>query len=155
MTAVPTNSLLMRSFARPFSHEKQKYRQLHFHANDNAKSDIKHFKDKHRPEEKDTVVEFSINPIGTAENSMGSYVAIAARTAKKHQLRHEVHAMGTVAEGTLGECLDTIKDCITASLNTAPRVIVNIRADVRPGDENRIQKKSSKITQILQNVGDL
>lgn len=142
-----------------YSHDKQKYRQAHYTdhhhttlTEDQRHEQLKHNRDKHRAEEKDTVLEFQILPIGTSESSMSTYVATCAHILKDSELRHEVHSMGTVMEGSLEECFDVLKECIRRSLRRAPRLIVNMKADVRPGFSNRMHQKNRRITEVLQNI---
>lgn len=122
---------------------------------DEKNRELKHNKDKHRPEEKDTVLDFQILPIGTAESSMSTYVASSAHILKESELRYEVHAMGTVVEGTLDEAFDALKQCIRAGLKRSPRLIVHAKADVRPGVENRLHQKNRRINEVMQNIAPM
>jgi len=142
-------------FSRSFSHDKQKYRWEHYDHHKTIREQNKHNKDSHKnQDEKGTVIELTINPIGTEEESMASYVGVCARIIKNHDLNHEIHAMGTVMEGSVNECFDAVKDCIEACLRRAPRIMVNIRADVRPGAENRLHKKKHRIIEMVQRIED-
>eukprot|EP01116_Phalansterium_solitarium_P017572 TRINITY_DN4367_c0_g1_i1.p1 TRINITY_DN4367_c0_g1~~TRINITY_DN4367_c0_g1_i1.p1 ORF type:complete len:166 (+),score=30.39 TRINITY_DN4367_c0_g1_i1:33-530(+) len=111
---------------------------------------LQHNKDKHRPEEKDCVVEFSITPLGTSqESSLQHTVEAAARVVVVRGLRHELHPAGTLIEGSMDECFEAVKECITDSLKRAPRIIVGLRADVHPGAQNRLHQHQVEITRIL------
>lgn len=79
---------------------------------------------------------------------------ISARELKKLNLKHEVHPMGTVFEGSLDEVLEAVKTTLLSGLKHAPRVILDLKADVRPGFENRIHQKANKINNVLSSVGD-
>lgn len=132
-----------RGTIQPLSHDKQKYRLQHF--NPHVKQTL--------PDPRDTVTEFSIIPIGVKdESSLGTFVATCARVIKNNNVQHEVHAMGAVIEGSLAECLDIIKQCSDACLKRTPRILISMKADIRPGNENRLYKKNAKINLILNSV---
>eukprot|EP01094_Clydonella_sp_ATCC50884_P027852 TRINITY_DN8186_c0_g1_i1.p3 TRINITY_DN8186_c0_g1~~TRINITY_DN8186_c0_g1_i1.p3 ORF type:complete len:153 (+),score=42.08 TRINITY_DN8186_c0_g1_i1:139-597(+) len=99
-----------------------------------------------------TVLEFSVMPVGGGDDSAASHVGVAARTLKNRGLEHEVHAMGTIVEANLDEALDAIKECVEHSLKRCPRVSLSIRADIRPGKEGRLHKKRARIQSLLQNI---
>lgn len=63
--------------------------------------------------------------------------------------------MGVICEGTLDQCMDLIKEVLTASLSQAPRAVMNIKIDARPGEVNRLTKKAKKIHSILSESKDL
>jgi uncharacterized protein YqgV (UPF0045/DUF77 family) len=67
----------------------------------------------------------------------------------RFQTHLQVHLMGTVCEGTLDQCLDLIRDVLTASLTQAPRAMMTVRFDARPGEVNRLTKKAKKLHSIL------
>jgi len=136
------------------SHDAQRYRWEHYGKNkkhpdkEESKSELKH---RH---EKDTVMEFTITPLGTDELSTAGYVALASRICRNHELKHEVHPMGTVVEGSVDECLDLLKDCIEKSVQRGPRIILSARIDVRPGEYQRMDKKHKKILEINHQTGE-
>ena len=57
--------------------------------------------------------------------------------------------MGTVCEGNLDQCLNVIREVLAASLTQAPRAVMNIKLDVRPGVTERLSKKAKKLHSIL------
>jgi uncharacterized protein YqgV (UPF0045/DUF77 family) len=65
---------------------------------------------------------------------------------------HEAHPMGTVVEGTVDECLDLLREILDKSLSRSPRVILNAKLDVRPGEYNRLEKKRKRIRDELAEV---
>eukprot|EP01116_Phalansterium_solitarium_P017573 TRINITY_DN4367_c0_g1_i3.p1 TRINITY_DN4367_c0_g1~~TRINITY_DN4367_c0_g1_i3.p1 ORF type:complete len:133 (+),score=32.23 TRINITY_DN4367_c0_g1_i3:299-697(+) len=93
---------------------------------------------------------FSITPLGTSqESSLQHTVEAAARVVVVRGLRHELHPAGTLIEGSMDECFEAVKECITDSLKRAPRIIVGLRADVHPGAQNRLHQHQVEITRIL------
>lgn len=88
----------------------------------------------------DTLIEFNVIPIGHTKNeSISPTVAKVVKHIKSSGLPNETHAMGTVIEGTLDECLELVKTCIQESLKDTPRVTASVRLDVRPGHDGRIE----------------
>lgn len=57
--------------------------------------------------------------------------------------------MGTIAEGSLEECLNLIKICIRDLLKDCPRVTVAIKIDVQPGKRGRIRSKVEAVKKLL------
>lgn len=47
-----------------------------------------------------------------------------------------------------------VKQAVDKSLRKAPRVVVNVKADVRPGYENRLARKTARITTVLDTLGN-
>lgn len=88
----------------------------------------------------DTLIEFNVVPIGNATNdSISPTVAKVVKHVKQSGLPSEIHAMGTVVEGCLDECLELVKTCVREVLKEAPRVSASVRIDVRPGHSGRIE----------------
>eukprot|EP01114_Cavostelium_apophysatum_P004096 TRINITY_DN14250_c0_g1_i1.p1 TRINITY_DN14250_c0_g1~~TRINITY_DN14250_c0_g1_i1.p1 ORF type:complete len:170 (-),score=21.36 TRINITY_DN14250_c0_g1_i1:37-546(-) len=143
------------SAARSFSKEKKHFHKGELNHHPHTKDDLKHAKDKHRPEEHDTVLEFAINPVGTtSEDAINSTLTACTRIADNHHLKHTVHPMGVVVEGTLDECLGVVQECVASSLKRSSRVVLSMRADIRPGTGNRLHRKSSDIQQMIHHIGD-
>ncbi|KAL6059990.1 hypothetical protein QOT17_013851 [Balamuthia mandrillaris] len=153
---------------RHYSHDKQKYRLEHFAPHkgerrdqsktpqEERKEQLQHNKDKHRnpDEEKDTVLEFSLYPFGTDETSLSSYINSSVSIVHKRGLRHEVHSMGTVVEGSLDQCFEVIREVVEKCVRKgAPRLVLNFRADVSPGmSGNRLHNKQRRIGAATMNV---
>lgn len=96
--------------------------------------------------EEDTLIEFSIIPVGQNEtDSISPTVAKVVKRVKTAGLASEVHSMGTVVEGRLDQCLDLLKDCVRDALQEAPRVTASIRMDVRPGHSGRIESNVQSV----------
>lgn len=90
--------------------------------------------------DQDTLIEFSVIPIGQNENdSIAPTVAHVVKRVKTSGLPSQVHSLGTVVEGGLDECIDLLKDCLRDALKDAPRVTASVRLDIRPGHPGRIE----------------
>jgi uncharacterized protein (TIGR00106 family) len=96
----------------------------------------------------DTLVEFSITPLGVGE-SVSKYVARCTERIQKSGLPNELHAMGTIVEGSLDECFDLIKGCIRDVLKDSPRVTAAVKVDVRPGKTGRIRAKVEAVEKLI------
>jgi uncharacterized protein (TIGR00106 family) len=96
----------------------------------------------------DTLVEFSISPLGVGD-SVSPYVARCVKRIEASGLQHELHSMGTIVEGSLDECFDLIKTCIREVSKDSSRVTASIKLDLRPGKRGRIQSKVESVRKIL------
>lgn len=102
---------------------------------------------------RDTLVEFSITPLGAPPSPTGGvseFVARVTRVVQASGLENELHSMGTIVEGTLDECFELIKQGIRETIKTgAPRASVAIKMDVRPGHTGRIRGKVDSVREKL------
>jgi hypothetical protein len=57
-------------------------------------------------------------------------------------------------QGSLDQVFEVLKQSVDKSLRKAPRVEVNMKADVRPGFENRLARKAARIATVLE-VGEV
>lgn len=83
--------------------------------------------------------------MGTNEDSLTSYVELCTKELNKAELKHSVSPMGSIVEGSLDECMNVLHQSALVCLRRSPRVIVDIKLDVRPGRTNRLHKKMSRI----------
>ena len=98
-------------------------------------------------DKRSAVVEFSITPMGT-ESHISEAVAKCTRIVRASGLANELHAMGTIVEGDLDECLRVIRECMDAVLADAPRAGTSVRIDCgdgRPGLADRVQSVEDKL----------
>lgn len=95
-------------------------------------------------------MEFSIVPIHTETDSISTTVARVAQVVRQSSLPHEIHAMGTIAEGDLDSCLDLVKDCLREALQDVSRVTASVRLDVRPGHAGRLQRSVQSVEEKLE-----
>jgi uncharacterized protein (TIGR00106 family) len=99
---------------------------------------------------KDTLMEFSITPLGTPGPSVASFVAECVKLVKKSGLEFELHSMGTIVEGELESCLNLLKECIQTTLKTAPRASIAVKMDVRKGSSGgRISSKVESVKRLI------
>ncbi|HLF07636.1 MAG TPA: MTH1187 family thiamine-binding protein [Thermoplasmata archaeon] len=94
------------------------------------------------------VVEFSITPIGKGE-SVGKHVARATRVVRASGLRNELHAMGTIVEGTWDEVFDVIRKCHDELASDCRRISIAIKVDSRVGGAGRLRKKVASVEKRL------
>lgn len=96
----------------------------------------------------ETLIEFSITPIGGDDStSISPVVTRAVERVKTSGLSHEVHAMGTIVEGQLEDCLALVRECVRDALRESPRVAASVRLDVRPGHTGRIEQNVKSVKQ--------
>src|SRR6266545_4364267 len=78
------------------------------------------------------LVAFSVAALGTGE-SVGELVAEAVRVVRDSGLPNRTDAMFTTLEGEWDEVMAVVKRAVDAVAARAPRVSVVLKADVRPG----------------------
>ena len=94
------------------------------------------------------LLEFSVTPLGAGE-SVGQYVAKAVDVVDKSGLDYQLHAMGTVVEGDLGQLLDVLKRSIEAVSADCDRVSVAAKIDVRKGHPGALDAKVASVEKRL------
>lgn len=98
-------------------------------------------------DKRNAIIEFSITPVGTSAH-IGAAVAKCTRIVRESGLDNELHAMGTIVEGDLDECLRVIRECMDTVLAEAPRASTSMRIDCgdgRSGIANRVQSVEDKL----------
>lgn len=90
------------------------------------------------------LLEFSITPLGEGE-SVSGYVARCLDIVDKSGLDYQLHAMGTIVEGELGEVLDLMRRCIEAVAQDCNRVTCSAKLDYRPGQSGRLRSKVKSV----------
>ena len=95
------------------------------------------------------LLEMSITPLGAGE-SVSRYVAECVDLVDRSGLDYELHAMGTIVEGELGECLDLLQRCVEAMAADCDRVTCTAKLDFRRGYSGRLQ---SKVTSVEEKLG--
>jgi uncharacterized protein (TIGR00106 family) len=78
------------------------------------------------------IVEFSITPVGTGPH-LSEVIARITEIVRDSGLDNELHAMGTLLEGDLDDCLAVIRKCVDAALEEAPRASTSVRIDTGEG----------------------
>ena len=98
--------------------------------------------------QRSVVVEFSITPIGKGE-SVGKHVARATRIVRASGLPNELHAMGTIVEGTWDEVFDLIRKCHDELASDCRRISIAIKVDSRATPTGRLKRKVASVEKIL------
>lgn len=99
-------------------------------------------------DDRKTLVEFSITPVGGGEHVSGD-IARCTRLIRESGIKNELHAMGTILEGDLDESLALIKQCLREVLQDNPRATANIRVDVRADGASGIEKSIRSVEDKL------
>jgi uncharacterized protein (TIGR00106 family) len=94
------------------------------------------------------IAAFSITPLGVGD-SVGGLVAEAIQLVRASGLPNETNAMFTNVEGDWDEVMDLLKSCVTRVAETAPRVSVVIKLDLRPGVDGGLTSKVESIDKHL------
>jgi uncharacterized protein (TIGR00106 family) len=90
------------------------------------------------------IAAFSITPLGGSDSVSGS-VAEAVRLVRESGLPNETNAMFTNVEGEWDDVMTLIKQCVERVGESAPRVSVVIKLDVRPGAVDAMAHKVQAI----------
>ena len=94
------------------------------------------------------LLEMSIVPLGEGE-SVSRYVAQCLDLIDRSGLPYELHAMGTIVEGELGDVLDLMQRCIEEVAKSANRVTCTAKIDYRQGTTGGIQSKVASVEKQL------
>jgi uncharacterized protein (TIGR00106 family) len=94
------------------------------------------------------LLEMSIVPLGEGE-SVSAYVARCVEIVDRSGLSYELHAMGTIVEGELGQVLDLMRECIEEVAKSANRVTCTAKIDYRQGVSGGIQSKVASVRRQL------
>jgi uncharacterized protein (TIGR00106 family) len=91
---------------------------------------------------------FSITPLG-AGDSVSESVAGAVRLVRASGLPNETNAMFTNVEGSWDEVMDLLRACVDKVGESAPRVSVVLKLDVRPGHPDALTAKVEAVEHLL------
>ncbi len=94
------------------------------------------------------LMQFSIFPLDKGE-SVGAYVARVARIIDESGLSYRLHAMGTVVEGELDQCLALLRRCFEELEKDCNRIICNVYFDERKGYGGRLRGKVESVEKHL------
>ncbi len=97
------------------------------------------------------LLEMSIVPLGQGE-SVSQYVARCVEIIDRSGLSYELHAMGTIVEGDLGQVLDLMRQCIEDVAKSANRVTCTAKIDYRQGVTGGIRSKVASVREKLGRV---
>jgi uncharacterized protein, MTH1187 family len=95
------------------------------------------------------LLEFSITPLEKGA-SVSQYVARSLELVEASGLDYRLHAMGTIVEGELDDCLALLKKCIEAMAADCERISCTAKLDYRRGHAGRLD---SKVTSVEEKLG--
>jgi uncharacterized protein (TIGR00106 family) len=95
------------------------------------------------------LLEFSVSPLEKGD-SVSEYVARSLDLIDKSGLSYQLHAMGTIVEGELGDVLALMQRCIEAIAADCSRVTCTAKIDYREGHAGRLR---SKVTSVEEKLG--
>nr|WP_184545575.1 MTH1187 family thiamine-binding protein [Streptosporangium becharense] len=95
------------------------------------------------------LVAFSVTPIGTGED-VGELVAEAVRVVRASGLPNRTDAMFTTVEGEdWDQVMSVVKDAVAAVESRAGRVSLVLKADIRAGQDGRLESKVATVERHL------
>lgn len=95
-----------------------------------------------------TLVAVAIAPFGMGDE-LSAHVAEAVRIIRESGLRNETHSMFTEIEGEWDEVMDVVKRATFALAEAGIRTEVVLKADIRPGFENMMERKVEVVDELL------
>jgi uncharacterized protein (TIGR00106 family) len=94
------------------------------------------------------MLEMSIVPLGKGE-SVSQYVARCVDLVDQSGLDYELHAMGTIVEGDLGQVMQLMQQCIEEVARLSDRVSCTAKIDYRKGVAGGLKAKVASVEQKL------
>jgi uncharacterized protein (TIGR00106 family) len=91
-----------------------------------------------------TIAHLSIFPVDKGAH-LSAYVARALRIIQESGLPYQLGPMGTSIEGEWPEIMEVVGRCFDALRSDCDRIIVNLKADYKKGDENRMAAKVASV----------
>ncbi|GAB3129832.1 MTH1187 family thiamine-binding protein [Tsukamurella serpentis] len=99
------------------------------------------------------IAAFSISPMGGADESgdggVAAAVAEAVAIVRASGLPNETNSMFTNIEGEWDEVMAVIKACVDRLAETAPRVSLVVKCDIRPGRSGELSGKVERVERHL------
>ena len=95
---------------------------------------------------------FSISPMGgdqSADGGVAAAVAEAVAIFRASGLPNETTAMFTTIEGEWDEVMGVIKACVDRLAESAPRVSLVVKCDIRPGHTDQLTAKVERVERHL------
>jgi uncharacterized protein (TIGR00106 family) len=94
------------------------------------------------------LVEFSLSPLDKGA-SMSEYVARSLDIIDRSGLPYRLHAMGTILEGDLDDCMAVIAQCHARMRIDCERIVCSIKIDDRRGVDDRLTNKVRSVEDRL------
>ncbi len=95
------------------------------------------------------LAEFSVFPLDKGTEGLSTYVAESMEIIADSGLDYEVHAMGTLIEGSADQVFDVIRKCHDNMLRHGNRVMTTVKIDDRKGVSDRIKGKVKSVEDKL------
>ena len=95
-----------------------------------------------------TLVAVAIAPFGVGDE-LGPEVAEIVRIIRESGLPNRTYSMFTEIEGEWDEVMDVVKRATFALADKGIRTEVVLKADIRPGYENTMERKVETVEKIL------
>lgn len=96
---------------------------------------------------------FSISPMGGPgegpDGGVAAAVAEAVAIVRASGLPNETTAMFTTIEGEWDEVMGVIKACVDRLAESAPRVSLVVKCDIRPGHTGQLTAKVERVERHL------
>ena len=102
------------------------------------------------------LIAFSVAPTTPADDtgSVSDAVARAIRVVRNSGLPHRTDAMFTTIEGEWDECMAVVKECCDVIAESAPRVGLVLKADIRPGFSGELEGKLERLEAAIERQTD-
>lgn len=96
------------------------------------------------------LVAFSVAPSESGpDGSVSEAVAGVVALVRDSGLPNRTDAMFTTLEGSWEECMDVVRRCVELLAESAPRVSLVLKADVRPGRTGELAGKLDRLEAAL------
>lgn len=96
-----------------------------------------------------TLVAVAIAPFGVGDE-LAEHVAEVVRVIRASGLKNRTYSMFTEIEGEWDEVMRVVKDATFVLAEKGIRTEVILKADVRPGFENMMERKVSVVDELLE-----
>ena len=92
------------------------------------------------------LVAFSVAPsVSGPDGSVSDAVAGVVALVRASGLPHRTDAMFTTIEGDWDQCMDLVRRCVDLLAESAPRVSLVLKADIRPGRTGELTGKLERL----------
>lgn len=95
-----------------------------------------------------TLVAVAIAPFGVGDE-LSAHVAEMVRTIRESGLPNKTYSMFTEIEGEWDEVMEVVKNATMVLAEKGIRTEVVLKADVRPGFENMMERKVEVVDKLL------
>lgn len=96
-----------------------------------------------------TLVAVAIAPFGVGDE-LAEHVAEVVRVIRASGLKNRTYSMFTEIEGEWDEVMRVVRDATFVLAEKGIRTEVILKADVRPGFENMMERKVSVVDELLE-----